>query len=107
MGKDEGTTFAEDIEEVAGDEPIEAVVVGAHGDAWFEKQEKRSSYQVLTWKEARAQLDYEYDDGFGGADCHAIYAWTQTRVLFVSEYDGSTTIASVPRNPTESKPIFP
>ena len=31
--------------------------------------------------------------------CYSMYAWTQGRVLFVSEYDGSTMINSCPRNP--------
>lgn len=31
--------------------------------------------------------------------CYSIYAWTQRRVLFVSEYDMSTTISSCPRDP--------
>ena len=106
MGKGEGTTFAEDIEKVAEGEAIDAVVIGAKGDRWFD-EELQEPQSVLTWGEARSRLDYEYDDGYGGADCHAIYAWTRTRVLFVHEYDGSTGVVSVPRNPVASKPIFP
>lgn len=105
MGTDEGTTFAQDIEKVAGSESIDAVVIGPRGDRWFDEEPKEPQ-TVLSWNEARSQLDYRYDDGFGGAECHRIYAWTRTRVLFVSEYDGATTVMSVPRNPEASKPIF-
>ena len=105
MSIDEGTTFAEDIAGVADNEPIEAVVIGRRGNGWFD--EPQEAQPVLSWGEARERLDYEYDDGFGGAECHAIYAWTPTRVLFVHEYDGSTTVVSVPRNPAASKPVFP
>jgi len=40
-----------------------------------------------------------YDAGYGGEDCHPIYAWTDSRVIFVSCYDGSTQVESIPRNP--------
>ncbi len=106
MGQDEGTTFAEDIEEAAAGEPIDAVVIGTRGDHWLD-EEPQEPQAVLSWNEARPRLNYEYDDGYGGADCHAIYAWTPSRVLFVHEYDGSTTVTSVPRNPEAGKPIFP
>ena len=102
-------TFAEDIEEAAKGEPIESVVIGTFGNSWEDDEDEVEGdpKPVLPWTVARSQLDYAYDTGYGGAECHAIYAWTQTRILFVSEYDGSTTIASVPRNPSEAKPIFP
>ncbi len=102
-------TFAEDIEEAAKGEPIDSVVIGTFGDSWLDDEDEVEGgpRPVLPWAAARSQLDYAYGTGYGGVECHAIYAWTQTRVLFVSEYDGSTKIASVPRNPTEGKPIFP
>lgn len=55
----------------------------------------------LTWDEARPLLDYPYDTGFGGNDCHAIWAWTSRWILFVSVYDGATMVERVPRNPVE------
>ncbi|KKM99808.1 hypothetical protein LCGC14_1144250 [marine sediment metagenome] len=103
-------TFAEDIEEAVGKESIQAIVIGKLGDHWEEPSydsrniPRSKCVLVLNWEEARPLLNYEYDDGFGGADCHAIYVWTRTRVFFVSEYDGATGIASVPRNPIDVQP---
>jgi hypothetical protein len=110
--RNEMSNFKNDILEEAGDEPIEAIVIGEMGwggdynaegkPAWDEVRGK-----ILTWEEASPYLDYEYDDGYGATGCQAIAAWTKTRVLFVSQYDGSTTVESVYRNPTEHNPNMP
>lgn len=55
--------------------------------------------KVVPFSEVIGELNYDYDDGYGGQDCHNIYAWTPTRILYVGEYDGSTWIDSKPRNP--------
>jgi hypothetical protein len=105
--------FAADIEEVAKGEPIEAIVIGAMGGyEWEEDIGERvipvsQRNKILSWEEARPLLDYEYGTGYGGVECHAIYAWTPTRILFVSQYDGSTEIESAPRNPTAGSPGIP
>jgi len=87
--------------------PILGVVIG--WDA-RELRSNRGNFEqygkLITWNLARPILDYEYDSGYGGADCHAVYAWTETQVIFVTEYDGSTSLAEVPRNPTPCKPNF-
>lgn len=108
-------TFAEDIEEAAKGETIESVVIGAFsGYEWSDEQHADEKgvppsqrHVVLSWKETRPLLDYTYDTGYGGADCHAIWAWTHTHIVFVSEYDGSTTVVSVPRNPQPGNPAMP
>ncbi len=100
--------FANDIEEAAAGEKIEAIVIGKIGWAVDEDEDRRGiskelRNRVLAWEVARPLLDYEYDGGFGGSDCHAIYAWTATHVLSVHEYDGSTRVIAVPRNPVDIK----
>lgn len=101
-------TFAEDIEHAAGGEPILSAVIapfgGWYGDGPCPRDVGVPLKKVVPWSEARPFLDYQYDTGFGGADCHPVYAWTPTRVLFVHEYDGSTGVVSVPRNPTDCMP---
>ncbi len=99
------TTFAEDIEAALVPEPIEAIVVMKPSD-WDDTIHSRSvklgepKYdERLSWAEARPWLDYEYDAGYGGQDCHDFYAWTPNLVAFIHEYDGSTSVMSVPRNP--------
>lgn len=105
-------TFADDIEEEAGDEPIEAIVIGNMG--WSDYNTEINPRfadvpqgKVLSWEAARPLLDFPYSTGYGAPECHAIYAWTATRVLFVSQYDGSTCLQSVPRNPIETTPEMP
>ena len=92
--------FKVDILKALNGEVIEAIVVGER-DPWAEPRPENKR-KIQTWADVREQLDYEYDDGFGGPDCHAILVWTANRVIFVSEYDGSTCLRSVPRNPTET-----
>jgi hypothetical protein len=96
-------TFANDILEAAGDESILAIAVGPmrrqsymYGD---DKPDHDLGAEPISWDKAFPVINYSYDTGYGGQDCHDIWAWTETRVLFVHEYDGSTSIASAPRNP--------
>ena len=98
--------FAEQIERALDGEPVEAVVIGNFA-GWDSEQERAAPVKVnkvLSWTEARMMLDYAFDSGFGGADCHPVYVWTAKRVLFVHEYDGSTWIDSVPRAPGPCEP---
>lgn len=106
------SNFAQDIEKAAGGEPIEAIVIGNYG--WGDDDEpdergvvRANRHRVLGWAEARPLLDYTYDTGYGGPDCHPIHAWTPTRVLFVATNDGAPSITSVPRAPgPEPKPGY-
>lgn len=108
---EDGRSFAADIEHAAKGEPIGAVVIGG-GDTWDEKGYDEQYFPKgvpplnvpLGWDEARPYLDYEYDPGYGGADCAPVWVYTPTRVLFVGTYDGATWIASVPRQPDKGEP---
>ncbi len=97
-------TFADEIEEAARGEPIEAIVVASVGTSYrpaddrFEQADALAG-QVVSWEKMRPLLAYEYDSGYGSADCHAITAWTASRVIFVGEYDGATGMNWLPRNP--------
>ena len=87
-------TFAEELETFIGGEQVEGVrlICGR-------KYNEVYPTGVLTWKEAQPILDYEYDSGYGSQDCHSLYIWTPTRVIYIHEYDGSTWPEAVPRNP--------
>lgn len=101
-------TFKDDILEAANGEPILAIVIGEFGWGYRERVPLQvSTNQVLTWEEAASSLDYKYDDGFGAPDCHAITAWTENTVIFVVQYDGSTCVQTIPRNPIDHKPEMP
>ena len=54
----------------------------------------------LTWEKAAEVLNYEYDTGFGAQDCHSVLVYTRHNIYYVHEYDGSTNIKYMPRNPT-------
>ena len=103
--------FADDIMEAAASEAIEAVVIGNFG-CGNDYDQNATPQQIagdkrgvlLSWDEARRLLSYPYDSDYGVADCHAIYAWTANRVIYVLEYDGSTQVKSVPRNPVAAYP---
>lgn len=55
--------------------------------------------ETLLGPEGLDYLDYEYCKDSGIQDCHDIYIWTHDFVYYIHEYDGSTRIAFVPRNP--------
>lgn len=46
-----------------------------------------------------SQLDERFGGGFGNHEGCAFTLWTINRVYFPVEYDGSESVASVPRNP--------
>lgn len=62
--------------------------------------------KVTTWAIAAPLIDFEYDNGYGGADTFPVTAWTANRVIYVSEYDGSTGVTWVPRHPIDHEPSF-
>jgi hypothetical protein len=105
------SNFAQDIEEATGGEAIEGIVIGEMG--WSDYNEegrlipKDKKNVVLQWSEARPLLDYEYSTGYGAPECHAIYAYTATRVIYVYQYDGATGVVWLPRNPIDGPVEMP
>lgn len=104
------SNLRESFESVANG-PIVGAVIGQHYGQMFmdpddEDYEETPPSGVLTWEVAKMILDYNYDSGYGGADCHPVYAWTDTQIMFVNEYDGSTSVCWLPRNPTNLTPDF-
>lgn len=100
--------FKVDLLAAADDEVIEAIVLGEGG--WGGEVDGWGDYPVgslLTWDEALPFVDREYDDGYGVPECPSTYAWTATKVLYVVQYDGSTDVCWLPRNPIDCKPGMP
>lgn len=102
--------FARDIEAATSD-PILCAVIGHFGGyakSWSEGERDENAKpfvgKLLAWEKARPLLDYAYDTGYGGADCHAVTAWTANSIVFVTQYDGSTSVDVVPRNPVDYMP---
>lgn len=100
------------IAAAAEGEAIESVVIGEmgwgdYGNAGVPQYAEQRREELLTWDQAKPMLDYDFDDSYGAPGCNAIYVWTTNRVLFISQYDGSTNIEWVPRNPLACKPSMP
>lgn len=84
---------------------LEAVVGQDDRESYSERTHK-GPYPVESWASAAEKLNYEYDSGYGGADCHAVIVWGEKYVYFVHEYDGATHIAKMPRNPQPCEPYW-
>lgn len=103
------SNFKQDILAAAAGEPILAIAVSAFRSWHYQLRDNPATSDhdlgsaPVSWDKAEPVLDYEYDDGYGGQDCHDIWAWTATRVLSIHEYDGSTLVISVARNPEDFK----
>jgi hypothetical protein len=88
-------TFAEEIESaVGGAKNIQAIALARSRKEYYWEVDR-----LMSWEEARDELNYNYDAGYGGQDCHNVYIWTADRVYFIHEYDGSTHLTYVPRHP--------
>lgn len=98
-------TELEAAEAEAG-EPVFAIVVGRHDHADWRAEPAANENVVLSREDGMALLDQDYDNGYGGADCRPFYAYSQNRIYFVSEYDGSTGLGWMPRHPVDGKPSF-
>ena len=99
-------SFLADIKEALWDEIPEAVkITSLIGSFSFMGEDPRDIpikpflNQNLSWEQAQPLLDYKYDPGYVGVDCHFLYIWTKDSVFYIHEYDGSTSVRSVPRNP--------
>jgi hypothetical protein len=94
------------FEKIAGEEPIECAVLGKHDRLPYDEPAPHPVGKVMSWLEARAILDYEYDSGYGAADCHPVIAWTASKIITITEYDGATGPSWYPRNPIDAIPGF-
>jgi hypothetical protein len=103
------TNFLRRIEnETEGELVIGCIISHAEGvwSGWEDEGHHRyipaeSLNRVLPWDEAKKLLDYEYNEGYGSVDSHAITAWTENWVIFVGCYDGSSWVDRVPRHPVD------
>jgi len=61
--------------------------------------------KLLTLDEARPYMEgWCFDGGYGAPECYATYIWTDRRVIWVSQYDGSTWLCSALRHPSHCWP---
>lgn len=100
------------IEELAGGELVEAVVIGEMGWGDYGKERvpnyaEQPKGVLLSWEEAKRWLNYDFSDGYGAPECNAVFVWTTNKVMWVTQYDGSTCMNSAPRNPVAVMPHMP
>lgn len=103
---DNRVSFRDDILEVAKG-PIIAIQIPEMESYYFEEDKNKPKDEIvrqyggrtISWELAAPLLDYPYYDGYGLMDCHDIVAWTETQVIYIHEYDGSTKVCSIQRNP--------
>lgn len=85
----------------AAPEPILAIVMG---EMMFDSGYGSPIHELITWKEAEPLLDCEVNTGYGGEMIDGIIAWTETKIIVISDYDSSSDIHVLPRNPCEFQP---
>jgi hypothetical protein len=97
-------------------EQIEAVVFGHFG---WDSGDREPGYgepdpmpipfdmrgKILTLEQAEPYFEGWDDSGvFREPTCYAIHVWTNLHVYYVHEYDWSTRLMRVPRNPVATLP---
>lgn len=94
-------------------ESVEAVVFGNYGwDGYAEPTKplvpKTKRGKVLTWEQAQKYMEgWSFYGGFGAPNCYATYIWTNKRIIWVTQYDGATSLSTAPRHPQEGIPDMP
>jgi hypothetical protein len=94
-------------------EVVEALVFGTWGWDNYNAPApnpvpKERQGQLLTLDEASPMMEgWSFYGGFGSPSCPAVYIWTNQRVIWVTQYDGSTRLSSAPRNPMACDPQMP
>jgi len=99
-----------DLEEyLEKDEVVEAIIFGAWGWSGFGEPEPNPLPhelfgKIMTFDEAKQYMkDWSFYGGYGSPDCYAVNIYTNKRVIWVTQYDGSTNLSSMPRNPIEGE----
>jgi len=101
----------DELLEMAGGEKILGVVIGPaewpSRTAWPGVEGLIG--ELLPWSRAAAVLDVEgrtFRGGLGHMCCPSMYAWTESWVILVDEYDGSTELTRIPRSPVACVPGY-
>lgn len=104
--------YTELLEELRDDEVVESIVFGEWGWGGFLEPEDNKILPenqgvLLTLDQAKPLMqDWSFHGGYGSPECYATYIWTNKRVMWVTQYDGSTTLSSMPRNPEPGMPYM-
>ena len=107
------SAYKELIEFLQDGEVVEGIVFGAWGwDGYSEPMpapvpvDVRSRLMTLE-QAAQYMTGWSFGGGYGAPKCYATYIWTNQRVIWVTQYDGSTGLDCAPRNPMDCVPEMP
>ena len=105
------SAYNELLEFLDENEVVEGIIFGDYGWTIYGKHNPYPDVvqrKLLTIEEAKPMMkDWVFYNGYGAPECFATNIWTNKRVIFVTQYDGSTNLNSVFRNPTECEPDMP
>ena len=107
------------LSELRDDEDVEGIVFGGWGWSYGTDElgygepdppivpfDKRGV--VMSLDRARPLMaGWSFYGSYGAPTCYAVTAWTNERVLWVTQYDGSTGLSSAERNPKDYWPDMP
>jgi hypothetical protein len=105
--------YDELLAEMQPDEKVEFIVFGSWGWEGFSEPEPNPvplemREKVLTLEEAKPYMEsWSFKNSLGCPECYAVYIWTNKRIFWVTQYDGSTSLCNAPRNPVSCKPEIP
>ncbi len=94
-------------------EVVEAIVFGEFGWSGFHEPDppfvpKDKQGVILTLEEAKPLMQgWTLYCGFGAPLAYAMNVWTNKRILWLTQYDGSTSLDSVSRIPVADMPEMP
>jgi hypothetical protein len=106
--------YEELMEYLEEGEEVEALAFGEWGwgnDSFYgppEGEEIAPQGCLMKLEDARKYMQgWRFGGGYGAPECYATYIWTNKRIIWVTQYDGSTGLDSAPRNPAQCMPNMP
>lgn len=103
----ESNAYSELMEYLNKDELVEAIIFGEWG--WEGYNEPTPNIvnhnlfgEILSIDEAKPLLErFSFLGGFGSPNCYAVRIFTNQRIIWVTQYDGSTTLDGTIIKPTK------
>ncbi len=95
------------------DEVIEGISFGGWGWGGYRESNpplvpKDKQGVVLSEDEAKPlMVGWELYSGHGAPLAYALYVWTNKRVMWLTQYDGATSLDSMPRHPSNCEVHMP
>jgi len=113
MTEEKLNAYDELMEFLESGEVVEGIVFGEYGWGGYgekanRKVQRKHHGKLMSIEEAKPLMDdWSFYGGYGSPECNATYVWTNKRVIWVTQYDGSTTLDSAPRHPIDCMPNMP